>query len=195
MVQGSPLALVVCGAPLAARTHDIARAAADEGWGVSVTATAAALPWLDEAKIQKVVGRPHRTDFRSPDHPEPRRPPAVIACPITFNTLNKLVAGVADNYATSLLCESLGAGVPIVAVPMVNQRLWGHPAWSSNLTRLREAGVTLLDVHTGGREPRAVPSGAGKLVVEAFDPAWVMDALRREATPVADVVDEAWTYE
>lgn len=190
----SPLALVVCGAPLAARAQDVAKAAVEAGWEVSVTATAAALPWLDEDVIQRVVGRPHRTEFRSPEHPKAPRPPAVIACPITFNSLNKLVLGIADNYATSLLCESLGAGIPMVAVPMVNDRLWGHPTWDSNLAHLANAGVSLVDVRTGESELHPVPSGTGGAVVEAFDPSWVMNALARLTTPER-ASDEACTYE
>ena len=58
--MGSPLALIVCGAPLAVRTPDIAEVAVSAGWEVSVTATQAARPWLDEAKI---IGRDRAASF------------------------------------------------------------------------------------------------------------------------------------
>ncbi|MGH8866570.1 MAG: flavoprotein [Actinomycetes bacterium] len=171
------LALVVCGAPLAVRTPDTGRALIEAGWAVTVVATEAASPWLDTGAIRSAVGQSPRTAYRTPDQPKPPRSAAVVACPATFNTINKLAAGLADNYATSLLCESLGAAVPLVVVPMVNEYLWGHPAWAQHLTRLANSGATFLDVQTGEREPRAVPSGSGDQVVEAFDPGWVTNAL------------------
>lgn len=175
--MASPLALVVSGAPLAARTPNIARALVDEGWDVSVVATDSAAPWLDEDQIRVVTGQPSRSQQRTPDQPKAPRPAAVVACPATFNTVNKLATGIADSYATSLLCESLGAGVPIVAVPMVNDRLWPHPAWDANLSRLADAGVIFLDVRSGAATLQPVPSGTGDEVVEAFQPSWVVSAL------------------
>jgi phosphopantothenoylcysteine synthetase/decarboxylase len=173
----SPLALIVCGAPLAARTPDIAEAAVSAGWDVSVTATMAALSWLDEARIVALTGQPLRTEQRPPDQPKPPRPAAVLVGPATFNTVNKLAAGIADNPACSLLCECVGAGIPVVAVPMVNERLWSHPAWPSSLAVLRDAGVTFIDVRTGATDLQAVPSGTGGDVVEAFDVSWAVSAL------------------
>jgi phosphopantothenoylcysteine synthetase/decarboxylase len=174
---GSPLALIVCGAPLAARTPDIAEAAVSAGWEVSVTATKAALAWLDEARIVDSTGQPLRTEQRPPDQPKPPRPAAVLVSPATFNTVNKMAAGIADNPACSLLCECVGAGIPIVAVPMVNERLWSHPAWGASLVQLQAAGVTFLDIRTGRSDLGPVPSGTGAEVVARFDPSWAMSAL------------------
>lgn len=175
--MGSPLALIVCGAPLAARTPDIARAAASAGWDVSVTATMAALPWLDETKIANATGQRLRTEQRPPDQPKQPRPSAVLVSPATFNTVNKMAVGIADNPACSLLCECVGAGIPLVAVPMVNERLWSHPAWPASLAVLRDAGVTFIDIRTGATDLRAVPPGTGADVVEAFDVSWAVSAL------------------
>lgn len=173
----SPLALVVTGAPLAARTADIASAAVAAGWEVSVVTTPASLPWLEPGPIEEVTGRPPRHLFRSPDQGKPPRPEAVVVVPATFNTVNKLVVGIADNYATSLLCESLGSGVPMVVAPMVNDALWGHPSWPEHLARLAAAGVVLLDVSSGATEAAPVPSGSSQRITENFDPAWVLAAL------------------
>lgn len=169
----SPLALVVCGAPLATRTPDLAEALLNTGWDVSVVATTAALAWLDEAKLHGILGQPALTSYRAPDQPKAARPAVVVASPVTFNSVNKLATGISDTYAASLLCESLGAGTPIVAVPMVNDRLWRHPVWSLNVSRLAEAGVTFLDVRSGSSHLEPVPSGTGDAVVKAFEPSWI----------------------
>jgi len=177
------LALVVCGAPLAARGHEIAAAAIQAGWDVKVVATPAALGWIDDRQIMSVTGSPVATTYRQPDQPKRGpRPTAVVVCPATFNTVNKLAAGIADIHAMGVLCEALGAGTPIVAVPMINDILWGHPALSRSLRDLADAGVTFVDVRTGRTDRlAAVRSGTGDQVVKAFDPRWAISPIEAAA--------------
>jgi phosphopantothenoylcysteine synthetase/decarboxylase len=176
------LALVACGAPLAARVHDVAALAVDAGWLVRVVATPSAMSWVDAGQVEKVTGFPVLVEQRQPGEVKRFPPPThVVVCPVTFNTVNKLVAGIMDNYATGLLCEALASQIPLTIAPMVNNRLWPHPAWRHNLDMLTAAGVTFIDIATGraGR-PAAVQSGTGSDVIAAFDPAWV---LPRPANP------------
>lgn len=160
------MSLVVCGAPLASRARDVASAMADAGWTVSLLATPAAAAWLDEAA----------TGFRSPDEPKPARPDAVVVCPMTFNTANKWALGIADTQPLSLLAESLGAGIPIVAVPFVNESLSRHPSWSESLARLTAAGVRILDPNP--EEPGALRSGTGGDVAAGFEPVRILAAFK-----------------
>jgi phosphopantothenoylcysteine synthetase/decarboxylase len=166
--------LVICGAPLAARAPDIVADLLTAGWRVHVVATPAASAWLDEGAIAAVAGVQPIRHHRSPDESKRGdRPDALVIAPITFNTVGKLAAGIADTYAHSVMCEALGERLPILAVPMVNHQLWGHPAWEANLRWLREAGVTLLDVGSGRVGSVPVRSGTGGEVVERFDPVWI----------------------
>lgn len=159
-MEARSLTLVVCGAPLAARAGEVADALR-EGWSVSVVATDAAGQWFPEPS----------------EHDRPR-PRVVVACPLTFNTANKVAAGIMDTSAAGALCDALGAGVPVVVVPMVNNRLWGHPAWASTLRMLAGAGVRFVDPRSGlVDEPAPVQSGTAPEVVAAFDPAWVVAAI------------------
>jgi phosphopantothenoylcysteine synthetase/decarboxylase len=154
------LTLVVCGAPLAARSSEVAEALR-ERWSVSVVVTDAAAQWCAP-----------RNDRDRP------RPDVVVACPLTFNMANKVAAGIMDTSAAGALCDALGAGVPVVAVPMVNNRLWGHPAWASTLRTLAGAGVGFVDPRSGlVGDPAPVQSGTGPEVVAEFDPAWVVAAV------------------
>ncbi|OZM79657.1 flavoprotein [Pseudonocardia sp. MH-G8] len=154
------LTLVVCGAPLAVRAGEVADALR-ERWSVSIVVTEAASQWYAEPS----------------EHDRPR-PDLVVACPLTFNTANKVAAGIMDTSAAGALCDALGAGVPVVAVPMVNNRLWGHPVWASTLRTLAGAGVRFVDPRSGRvGDPAPVQSGTGPEVVAAFDPAWVVAAL------------------
>jgi hypothetical protein len=101
----------------------------------------------------------------------------VVVCPATFNTVNKLAAGIMDTYPTDLLCEALASRIPLTVAPMVNDRLWPHPAWQRNLDILTAAGVTFIDIVTAraGR-PAAVQPGTGGNVIAAFNSTWVLPA-------------------
>lgn len=180
----SVITLVVCAAPLAERAPDIAAALRDAGWTVSVVVTPSASGWVDHDQIEAVTGQPAAVDYRRPDEPKRGpRPTAVVACPGTFNTLNKLADGVSDTYALGVLNEALATGTPLVVMPIVNERLWGHPAWEPNLRLLGEAGVRLLDAHTGEPSAQPVRSGTGADVAAAFQPSWLTAAVTTVAAP------------
>jgi Flavoprotein len=168
-------ALVACGAPLAARMPDITVAIAAAGWLVSPIATTDALPWIDVSAVEDAAGQELRTAHRAPGTGmRSPLPDLVVICPATFNTINQLAAGTADTYVLSALCEWLGAGIPMLIVPMVNDRLWHHPAWSASLNTLH---ATLIDAQTGDTECRPIRSGTGDGVVTRFDPQWIIRAL------------------
>ena len=171
--------LVICGAPLAARAPDVAAALSISGWRLQVAVTPSAASWTDAAALTQVAGPQVRSEHRQVDSAKNReRPAVVVVAPITFNTVGKLATGIADTYVHSLLCEALGDGVPILAVPMVNNRLWGHPAWQENISRLSQAGVRWLNPHDGKvGAPQMVKSGTGDEVVKRFDPAWIVREL------------------
>jgi len=162
------LSIVVCGAPLSSRAHELVDLATGRGWRTSLVVTEAARAWVDDAA----------TGFRSPADPKPPRPDALVVAPMTFNTATKWALGIADTAPLSLLAETLGAGKPMVAVPFVNESLWGHPSWAGTISRLRAAGVMLVDPKTGDEELSALASGSGGGVAEGFDPHWVLDRVQ-----------------
>jgi phosphopantothenoylcysteine decarboxylase len=172
--------LVVCGAPLAKRAPEIAAALVAAGWRVQAVTTPSATGWVDAKVLAEAAGQPVRAEHRPVEMPSNReRPAAVVVAPITFNTVGKLASGIADTYAHSTLGEALGDGVPIMAVPMVNNRLWGNPAWARNVSLLTQTGVRWLSIHDGTiGEPQQVLSGTGEDVVMRFDPRWIIGKLR-----------------
>lgn len=158
--QGSALTLVTCGAPLAARARDVQQALIAAGWQVSLLVSEAATSWAEDS-----------------DDDRPRAE-VVVACPLTFNTANKIVAGIMDTPAAGVLCDAIGARLPIVAVPMVNTRLWTHPTWTTTLANLAAWGVCLVDPGDGSVDTaRPVASGTGDAVAAAFDPQWIVTAV------------------
>ncbi len=172
------LALVACGAPLATRVHDVAALAMRAGWQVRVVATGSAMNWIDNAAVESATGFPTLVDQRRPGQakrfPEPVH---VVVCPATFNSVNKLAAGIMDTYAAGIMCEALASHTPMTVLPMVSTRLWDHPAWQPNLAALTAAGVTFIDIRTGRAGfPEPVESGSGSEVIAAFDPSWALSA-------------------
>ena len=170
--------LVVCGAPLARRAPDVARALVDAGWDLRVAVTPAAEAWVTPAQLEEAAAARVRSEHRSPDEPKDRTvPDVVLVCPATFNTVNKLAVGIADTYAASALAEALGTGIPLFVVPMVNDKLWGHPAWEPNLAALTSSGVTFLDPRTFHASATVVRSGTGDQVTDLFDVAALVQRL------------------
>ena len=75
------------------------------------------------------------------------RPPdgVVLVAPCSFNTLNKLAAGVADNLALSLTAEAIGRGTPVVVALSLNPPLFRHPRTALSIKSLRDWGVSVLE--------------------------------------------------
>ena len=139
------LILIACGAPLTERVSEVAAVAVAQGWTVGVVATHSAVPWLDTRAIVEACGSSPQTRYRTPG--EPKRGPradAVAVCPATFNTVNKAAWGLSDSYAMGLLCEAIGATTPVVMFPMINDRLWGHPALATSFQVLTAGGCAFL---------------------------------------------------
>jgi phosphopantothenoylcysteine synthetase/decarboxylase len=172
--------LIVTGAPLASRCTDIAAALKEAGWSVQVVTTPAAAAWVDDATISTVSGQPAVGEHRDPGEAKrSEAPDAVVVAPATFNTIGKAALGIADTYAHSQLCEAIGSELPIVMVPMLNNKLWGHPALAGHLQTLIAAGVSFVDPQTGGDSAAPVTSGTGDRVVSAFEPSWIVVKLEQ----------------
>jgi phosphopantothenoylcysteine synthetase/decarboxylase len=88
------------------------------------------------------------------------RPPrgVVLFAPCSFNSLNKLAHGIADNLALSVAAEAIGRGTPVIVGPSLNQPLLDHPAARSSLTTLAAWHVTIVPPVDAGEGPRLAPS-------------------------------------
>ncbi len=139
------LYIVVCAAPAASGVEDLARLAQDAGWRVCVIATPLGLRFIDADRLASLTGEPVRSEWRMPGEAQclPSAD-AVVVAPATFNTINKWAAGITDTFAVGLLCELMGFGVPIVAVPLLKDALARHVAFGRSLDVLRSMGVRVL---------------------------------------------------
>ncbi|GAA2114909.1 flavoprotein [Actinomadura alba] len=148
MVDGNGrgvLYLVTCAAPPAADAEILVRLAQSAGWRVCVIASPLGLRFLDAERLAAVTGEPVRSEFRMPS--ESNALPsadAVVVAPATFNTINKWATGITDTFAVGLLCELMGFGVPILAVPLLKEALARHVVFDRNLQTLRSMGVQVM---------------------------------------------------
>jgi phosphopantothenoylcysteine synthetase/decarboxylase len=139
------LYLVVSGAPSPEGIAALVEQCQIAGWRVVVFSTPLGIRFIDPGELQRLTGEPVRSEYRMPGTGAPVPPAdAVLACPLTFNSINKFAHGHADNFAVSLLCEMTGYGVPVIVVPHCKPQLAGHPAFNVSLVTLRGMGVRVL---------------------------------------------------
>jgi phosphopantothenoylcysteine synthetase/decarboxylase len=141
----SVLYLVISGAPAPEGMPALVDLLQAGGWQVVVFSTPFGVRFADVAELERLTGQPVRSEYRMPGTGNPVPPAdAVLACPLTFNSVNKFAHGHADNFAVGLLCEMAGYGVPVVVVPHCKPQLASHPAFAASLETLRGMGVRVL---------------------------------------------------
>jgi phosphopantothenoylcysteine synthetase/decarboxylase len=88
------------------------------------------------------------------------RPPrgVVVFAPCSFNSLNKLAHGIADNLALSVVAEAIGRGTPVIVGPSLNAPLLNHPEAGASLSTLPRWGVTIVPPVDLGEGPRLAPT-------------------------------------
>src|SRR5437764_9374314 len=97
------------------------------------------------------------------------RPPrgVVMFAPCSFNSLNKLAHGIADNLALSVVAEAIGRGTPVIVAPSLNAPLLAHPEAQASLRKLPSWGVKIVPPVDEGEGPRLAPTG---VLIDAVRP-------------------------
>lgn len=171
--------VVLTGAPLSVRASELVAALSQSDFDVDFLMTEAAKAWVSPDELASWGAGPRES------HSSPRLPlpDLVIVCPATFNTVNKVAAGIADSRVSSFLCECVGAGTATIWVPFVNDRLWRHPAFGTSLGRLANGpGCHVLDPRTLESPAEPVRSGSGDEVVALFDPVRLVEVAQESVS-------------
>ena len=141
------LYVVACAAPPVLHVRMLLDQAAERGWDVCLVVTPTAAVWLADRAggLATATGHPVRSAYKLPGEPDVLPPPdAVVVAPATSNTINKWAAGISDNLALGLITEAIGKGLPLVALPCVNDAQAAHPAFARSAWELRDAGVSVV---------------------------------------------------
>lgn len=134
------------GAPPVRDWPALMRLLCDRGWEPYPALSEAATEWCDLEAVAEAADAAPRTARRGPGEPDPwPRADAVLAAPLTFNTINKWAGGTNDSLILGLLNELMGEGLPTIAAPCAKAVLRTHPAYTASVKRLQGSGVTFLD--------------------------------------------------
>lgn len=160
--------LVVTGAGTARRTPDLARQLGDLEKGLIVLLTPNASRVVAPRELALALdGRPRARVVESyfDDAILPRPPLGVVlVAPCSFDSLNKLALGIADNLPMSVVAEAIGRGTPVVVAVSVNPPLWAHPRARESVRTLRSWGVEVVEPARDGESLTLAPS---ELLVDA----------------------------
>ena len=81
----------------------------------------------------------------------------LLVAPCTFNTFNKIALGLADNLATAMIADGLGAGCRVIIAPSMNRGLWAHPQTKVSLERLQRWGCVIVPPTITDRQVTMAP--------------------------------------
>jgi phosphopantothenoylcysteine synthetase/decarboxylase len=102
----------------------------------------------------------------------PRPPRGVLLfAPCSFNSLNKLAHGIADNLALSVTAEAIGRGTPVIVGLSLNQALLDHPQAQASIRTLSGWQVTVVPPVDEGKGPLLAPTANLLQVVRRYVPA------------------------
>lgn len=155
------LYLIVTGAGTARRAPGILRRLVELGPRVVVipTPNAARIVSCREMVLVLPADSPHRVVESYFDDAILPRPPdgLVLVAPCSFDSLNKLAGGIADNLALSVAAEAIGRGTPVIAAISVNGPLWNHPKARASAAALRGWGVDVIEPVPDGQTITMAP--------------------------------------
>ncbi|NYV74401.1 flavoprotein [Streptomyces sp. UH6] len=125
------------------------------GFDVCLGLTPTAARWLEPqvAGLERLTGHPVRSDYRLPGAADVwPRAEVILFAPVTFNSLNSWALGLTSTFVVGVCAEGTGKGIPLVAMPCVNEAYARHPALGRSVAELRALGVSVL-YGEGGFQP------------------------------------------
>jgi phosphopantothenoylcysteine synthetase/decarboxylase len=138
---------IVTGASPADTVGELVDLAQADGWDVCVVASPNGARFLDVEALETQTGHPVRSQFKQPGTDDLLPPAdAIIAAPLTTNSLAKWASGIGDTLPLALLVEAVGAGLPVVAIPHAKQEQMNFPAVRLAQERLAEWGVRFVRI-------------------------------------------------
>lgn len=144
--------LGVTGGIAAYKTIDLAGTLTKNGIDVHVVLTNDARKFITPLTMEVITGHPVWTDDNCLElSPIPHIHLAetadlIVVAPASANTIAKGAAGLGDNLLTSTLLASTS---PVLYVPAMNDKMYGHPSTLRNLQTLTASGCTVMEPDTG----------------------------------------------
>lgn len=196
-MSGSNLLFMVTGSVAAAKACDALSRLVQRGHRVRCVATPSALRFIGPATFEGLTGTPVLSDLFAPgaalEHIQLTRwADAVLVCPATANTLNRLAAGLADDLPGALFLAR-DPGKPWLVAPAMNPAMWAHPATRAAVDRLRQWDVRFIPCGDG--RTACGEAGEGRMAETPEIVAAVEECLVRPARRLRVLVTAGGTAE
>ena len=196
-MSGSKIVFVLTGSVAAYKACDALSRLVQLGHKVRTVATPSALRFVGAATLEGLTGERVLSDLFEPgsalEHIQLGRwADAVVVCPATANTINRLAAGLSDDLPGALFLAH-DRSKPFLVAPAMNPAMWGHPATKESVSRLAGWGVRFIAVGCGRTACGEV--GDGRLAEPADIVAAVESSLAKPAARLRILVTSGGTAE
>lgn len=176
MLTDKRILLIISGGIAAYKSLDLIRRLKAEGADVTGVLTHGAKQFITPLSVASLTGNKTYHDLFDAaqegqmGHIElSRAADLVLVAPATANLMGRMVQGLADDLASTLI---LATDKPVLIAPAMNVRMWLHAATQRNLEQLRRDGVGIIGPDEGdmacgeygpGRmsEPEAIVQAVG----------------------------------
>ncbi|KOV51061.1 flavoprotein [Streptomyces sp. AS58] len=125
----------------------VVREAQSRGFDVCLGLTPTASRWMASQlpELERLTGRPVRSEYKMPGEPDVWPKADVIAvAPATFNTMNTWALGLTHDFVVGVVAEGIGKRIPTVTMPCVNAAYVQHRQFERSVAELRAMGVHVL---------------------------------------------------
>ena len=167
-IQGKKIVLGVCGSIAAYKSAFLLRELQRKGAEVRVVMTPSAANFItpltfsslshNDVYVDMFPEQKHSTSVGTWHIDLGLWADAMLIAPITASTIAKITYGIADNFLTSIV---LALRAPLIIAPAMDADMYMHPATSSNISKLKERGLVVVDPEEG--ELASGLSGIGRL--------------------------------
>ncbi len=146
-LEGKKVVLCVTGSTAAVKCPELARELMRHGADVRACMTPSATELITPQLMHWATGSPVVTELTGKiEHVELAKwADLVLVAPSTANTLSKVACAIDDTPVTSVVSVGLGLNKPVVMVPAMHASMYTHKLIHENLSRLRSAGVHILE--------------------------------------------------
>jgi len=182
-LAGRRIVIVVTGGIAAYKACELVSRLTGAGAEVRVVMTGNARQFMGEATFRALSGHPVCCDmFEEPAADEiphislAKFAEVVAVVPATANILGKVVGGICDDFASTVICAARG---PVVIAPAMNWAMWQNPIVQGNCQKLGELGYRIVAPEVG--RLASGEEGPGRLAGLEMIVAEIMQALDESA--------------
>lgn len=153
MLENRRILLIVAGGIAAVKVPDLIRRLRERGASVRCILTKGGAQFVTPLTLAALSGdKVYQDLFSLTDEAEmghirlSREADIVLVAPATADIMAKMVAGAADDLATTAL---LATDKPVMIAPSMNVMMWTHPATQANLQTLKTREVKVVGPSAG----------------------------------------------